>query len=129
MNDLDLRVIVLDDDEDTRYAIGRILGKCGCEVQEASSVDETLTLLNNGQTDVIFSDVRLPGADGGIELLSIVTEQYSHIQMVLMSCAMDAAMRSELMNKGAVECLQKPFFKDTCEPLVQRLRNPLPKTA
>jgi len=121
--------IVLDDDADTRFAIKRILGKCGCDVHEAESVEEAVALTETQAIDVIFSDLRLPGAPGGEELLDIVVERKLDVQLILMSCAMDAAMRSRLLNKGASDCVQKPFFKDTCEQLLANLTEPVKKSA
>jgi len=124
-----LSVIVLDDDVDTRFAIGRILSKCGCDVVEADTVEKTLELLSEQPTQVIFSDVRIPGAAGGVELLEQVRQSYADVHVVLMSCAMDQKLRSELTAKGAAACLQKPFFKDDCLPLVEHFQNPLQKSA
>jgi len=121
--------IVLDDDADTRFAIKRILGKCGCDVLEAKSVEETVAFIETHQVDVVFSDLRLPGAPGGEELLDIIVERKLDVHLILMSCAMDAAMRSHLLNKGAADCVQKPFFKDTCEQLLSNMREPIKKSA
>lgn len=122
-------VLVLDDDEDTRFAICRILGKCGCDVVEAESVEASIDLLEQGPIDVIFSDMRIPGSDGGEELLEIVTKEYPAIDIVLMSCAMDEVTRERLMAKGATGCVRKPFYKDTCMDLLQNLKVPLKKSA
>lgn len=121
--------IVLDDDADTRFAIGRILGKCGCQVIEAKSVEEVIALAQTQSIDVIFSDMRIPGEAGGEELLEIAEALKMDAHIVLMSCAMDAAMRTRLMVKGASECVQKPFFKDTCEQILLNLETPLKKSA
>jgi len=121
--------IVLDDDADTRFAIKRILGKCGCDVQEAESVEEAVALIESEPVDVVFSDMRLPGAPGGEELLDIILERKLDVHIILMSCAMDSAMRSRLLNKGAADCVQKPFFKDTCEQLLANITEPLKKSA
>jgi len=121
--------IVLDDDADTRFAIKRILGKCGCEAHEAATVEEAVALIESISVDVIFSDMRLPGGPGGEELLDIVNDRKLDVHVILMSCAMDAAMRSNMLNKGASDCVQKPFFKDTCEQLLANISEPLKKSA
>jgi len=121
--------IVLDDDADTRFAIKRILGKCGCDVHEAESVEEAVALIETQAVDVIFSDMRLPGGLGGEELLDIIIERQLDLHVILMSCAMDSAMRSRMLNKGASDCVQKPFFKDTCEQLLANISEPVKKTA
>lgn len=121
--------IVLDDDEDTRFAIKRILGKCGCEVHEAESVSEAMALIETQPVDVVFSDMRLPGALGGEELLDTVLERELDVHIILMSCAMDTTSRSRLLNKGASDCVQKPFFKDTCEKLLANIAEPVKRSA
>lgn len=123
------RVLVLDDDEDTRFAICRILSKCDCDVVEAETVRASVEILEQGEIDVVFSDMRIPGSGGGEELLDIVVEKYPHVYMVLMSCAMEQTTRETLMEKGAAECLQKPFFKEICLELLGNFREPLKKLA
>lgn len=123
------KAIVLDDDPDTRFAIKRILSKCGCEVYESESVEQALVLIESQAVDVVFSDMRLPGAPGGEELLDIILERDLNVHIILMSCSMDTAMRSHLLNKGATDCVQKPFFKDTCEKLLANISEPLKKSA
>ncbi len=123
------KAIVLDDDADTRFAISRILGKCGCEVVEAESVEEVVAIVETQAIDIVFSDMRIPGAPGGEELLDIKQDLKLDIELVLMSCAMDADARARLMNKGAFDCVQKPFFKDTCEFILRNFHEPLKKSA
>ena len=124
-----LVAIVLDDDEDTRFAINRILTKCDCDVLEASSVEAAMALMAGNAIDVVFSDCRIPGEAGGEELLNIVVEKQLDVDVVLMSCAMDANERTRLMNAGALECLKKPFYKETCLIILSKLTAPLKKTA
>lgn len=121
--------IVLDDDADTRFAITRILSKCGCEVHEAESVDEAMALIETQSVDVVFSDMRLPGALGGEDLLDTIVERELDVHIILMSCAMDTSIRSRLLNKGASDCVQKPFFKDTCERLLANITEPVKRSA
>lgn len=122
-------VLVLDDDEDTRFAICRILKKCDCAVLEAESVKAALVLIEEGSVDIVFSDMRIPGQDGGEELLALAVDQYPGLHMVLMSCAMDDSMRTALLEKGATACLQKPFFKEACLEVLEFIQDPQRKTA
>jgi len=123
------QALVLDDDEDTRFAISRILSKCDCKVVEAESVKASVEILEKGAIDIVFSDMRIPGSDGGEELLKIIADQYPNVHIVLMSCAMDKDTRATMMDMGASECLQKPFYEDTCIELLESLKEPLKKSA
>jgi len=124
-----LVAVVLDDDEDTRFAISRILGKCDCDVLEASSVDAAMALMSENNVDIVFSDMRIPGEAGGEKLLSVVLKEHPAVDVVLMSCAMDEDARNRYMKAGALDCLQKPFYKDTCMEILNRLTIPLRKSA
>ncbi len=124
-----LVAVVLDDDEDTRFAISRILGKCDCDTLEASSVDAAMGLIAANKVDVVFSDMRIPGQVGGEELLGQVLNKYPDVDVVLMSCAMDTNTRARLLSAGASECLMKPFYKETCLDILNNLKAPLKKSA
>lgn len=108
-------VLVVDDDDATRYALTKILGKCGCTVTQASTVEEALQLMDRSHFDVVFSDMRFHSDLGGEELLENVLNKHQLTDVVLMSCAMDITRKQYLMEKGASACVEKPFFRSTCE--------------
>jgi len=105
---------VVDDDEDTRYGIRKILEKYGCCIKEADTVEQALSLLTQSHFDIVFSDMRFHGDLDGGALLETVRQQYPDVEVVIMSCSMDAERKTRLMNKGASRCLEKPFYKDVC---------------
>lgn len=108
-----VNVMVIDDDNDIRYAIARILRQCGCEVTEAESVDSALVQLTQQSFDVVFSDIRFRDGQSGEQCLEVVVDQYPQTTVVMMSCSMPSQYKMELKAKGAFDCLQKPVFKDT----------------
>jgi PAS domain S-box-containing protein len=59
-----LRVLVVDDEEDTRDLLRAVLEKCGAEVTMAASTAEALDALEALRPDVLVSDLGMPGADG-----------------------------------------------------------------
>lgn len=120
-NNKNHEVLIVDDDRDTRYALTRILGKCGCTTTQACSVEEALQLMGAMHFDVVFSDMRFHGELGGEELLETVKNLHPLTDVVLMSCAMGIDRKQSLLAKGAAECLEKPFFKATCEDALNSL--------
>lgn len=121
MKNSNLDVLVVDDDVDIRYAIANILRKCDCEVVEAASVESAFEALQSNEFSIVFSDMRFHGGLNGVDLLAHVKENYPSVDVVLISCAMDARQKTELLEKGAAYCLQKPFFKDTCLQVISDL--------
>ena len=59
-----LRVLVVEDQADTRDLIVRLLEECEAVVSVASTGAEALTRLSTGSFDMLISDIGLPGMDG-----------------------------------------------------------------
>ena len=60
----DVRVLVIDDDADTRELITFILEQCGAIVTTVTSAREALDILAHSNTDILISDVGLPDSNG-----------------------------------------------------------------
>jgi CheY-like chemotaxis protein len=59
-----LRVLVLEDEDDTRDLLIAALEGCGAEVAAAGSVAAALELIDRRLPDVVVSDIGMPGEDG-----------------------------------------------------------------
>ena len=59
-----LKVLVVDDEPDTREILQFGLGQCGAQVIAASSVAEALAAISAAVPDLLISDIGMPGEDG-----------------------------------------------------------------
>ena len=59
-----LRVLAVDDEEDTREMIRAVLEHCKMEVVMAASASEALEAIARSHPDVLISDLGIPGEDG-----------------------------------------------------------------
>ncbi len=59
-----LRVLVAEDEKDTRDLLVTVLEQCGAEVTAAESVPEALAAFDRTSPDVLVSDIGFPGEDG-----------------------------------------------------------------
>ena len=59
-----LRVLVVDDEADTRVLLRAMLERCGSEVMTAASAAAALQLFEQSRPDVLVSDIGMPGEDG-----------------------------------------------------------------
>ena len=59
-----VRVLVVDDETDTRELLRQVLETCGADVRDAESSGGAIQLLQDWQPDVIVSDIGMPGEDG-----------------------------------------------------------------
>ena len=68
-----VRIVVVDDEPDTRELLREVLERCGAEVREASSAAQAFREVQEWRPAVIVSDIGLPGEDG-YELIRKVRE-------------------------------------------------------
>jgi PAS domain S-box-containing protein len=59
-----MRVLVVDDEADTREMLKAGLGQCGAEVITVGSAAEALSEIRKSPPDVLVSDIGMPGEDG-----------------------------------------------------------------
>jgi CheY-like chemotaxis protein len=59
-----LRVLVVDDDADTRGMMETVLAQRGAQVTAAASAAEALACVEREAPDVLLSDIGMPGMDG-----------------------------------------------------------------
>ncbi len=98
---------MIDDEDDVRKSIVRLLGQRGMSIKAVSSGEAALEVLNQESFDVILSDVRMPGMDGH-ELLRRVRGRFG-AQVVMMTGSADVATTVSLFKNGAYGFLTKPF--------------------
>ena len=58
------RLLVVDDEEDSRDLMKRLLDDCGAIVSTAASAEDAFTQLRNSPPDVLISDIGMPAEDG-----------------------------------------------------------------
>jgi CheY-like chemotaxis protein len=59
-----ITVLVVEDQDDARDLITRVLTECDAEVLGASTADEALRAVERDRPDVIVSDIAMPDVDG-----------------------------------------------------------------
>lgn len=59
-----LRILVVDDEADTRDLIATVLAQCGAEVTGYGSAAEALTAIQTWKPDLLISDIGMPEEDG-----------------------------------------------------------------
>src|SRR3989441_5823810 len=110
-------VLIVDDDEGMRDTLTAIL-KREYRVLRVSSGEAALPILNREDIDLMLLDVRLPGISG-FEVLRIVKENYSLIEVVMISAINDVETAVQAMKHGAYHYISKDFDYDQLRSLVR----------
>jgi FixJ family two-component response regulator len=101
-------VAVVDDDESIRESLPDLLGQLGFDAGAFASADEFLNSGRIPMTDCMLLDVAMPGMSGP-ELQQELTERGEKIRIIFITAMADEGMRRQLLARGAVDCLFKPF--------------------
>lgn len=105
-------ILIVDDDEEIRYSLGRVLGSRGYQIETAGSGEEGIAKIKAGlKPDLIMCDVRMGGISG-IETLQHMRSASSSLQIVLMTAFGTAQTAIEAMKFGAYDYIMKPFDVD-----------------
>lgn len=118
----DLRILLADDDDDVRGALGEFLRAEGFRILEADSGPAALEILHRELASVTFSimDVDMPGMTG-IEVLRIARQQVGALPCIFISGDDSRRRQAEAMEVGAFSLLRKPIALDLLRFSMQRL--------
>src|SRR5439155_745392 len=110
-------VLIVDDDEGMRDTLTAIL-KREYRVLRVSSGEAALPILNREDVDLMLLDVRLPGISG-FEVLRIVKENYSLVEVLMISAINEIETAVQAMKHGAYHYVTKDFDYDQLRSLVR----------
>ena len=103
------RVLVIEDDPDTRDFLRLSLERRGATVQVAGSGAEALWLLDRIAVDVVLSDLMLPGENGYSVIRAIRARGYTRLPAIALSALSGPAERAGSAAAGFAEHLSKPI--------------------
>ena len=101
-------VILIDDEEEVRLAVGQSLELQGFDVTAFARAERALDMIGRGFAGVVVSDIRIPKFDG-MELLAATREIDPELPVILMTGHGDVPLAVEAMRQGAYDFLEKPF--------------------
>jgi DNA-binding NtrC family response regulator len=112
-------ILIVEDEPSTSWALSEGLSDDGFTIDTFHSAEDAWTWLQQGRSDLVISDLRLPGMSG-LELARRL-QRGPHAQPVILVTAYDAPdTASELEAAGIVECFAKPFQIDQLRQSVHR---------
>ena len=110
-------VLVVDDDEGMRDTLTAIL-KRDYRVLRVATGEAALPILSREDVDLMLLDVRLPGISG-FEVLRIVKENYSLVEVIMISAISEIETAVQAMKHGAYHYITKDFDYDQLRSLVR----------
>ncbi|MDH7480259.1 MAG: response regulator [Syntrophomonadaceae bacterium] len=111
----EIRLLLVDDEEELILTLERVLRLEGYSVDYTTSPNEALEIIKNKKYHIVVADIVMPEMDG-IDLLAAIKEYDPLTQVIMMTgySTMDKTVRC--LEKGASDYLLKPF-KDSGQVL------------
>ncbi|MER6129277.1 response regulator [Streptomyces sp. NPDC001795] len=119
----DARILIVDDHEDTLFALESALAPLGYRLTRATSGDDALKEVLRGQVGLLLLDVRMPGVSG-LDVVRYMrrVEQTQHIPIILLTgFGSDAALASAAFGLGVADLVMKPVDPWTLRTKVRYL--------
>jgi two-component system CheB/CheR fusion protein len=107
-----IRVLVIEDDDDTREFVATVLERCRAEVTTATSVQTALAAFERAQPQVLVSDIAMPGEHGyslirTVRALSL--EQGGRVPALALTALVRPEDRDRALAAGYDRYLVKPI--------------------
>ena len=112
-------VLVVDDHESVRVALGQALERRGWRAELAENARQALQRLRRGGVNVVVADLKMPGMDG-IELLKTIRAVAPRTEVVMITAYGTVERAVEAMKLGAVDFVAKPFRRAVLMEAIER---------
>jgi DNA-binding NtrC family response regulator len=115
-------VLIVDDQEDLRYSLAKVVQKQGYRVTTAASGKHAIEVLQSTVMDLVFLDIGLPDVNG-IQLIPTIQETNNEVEIVILTGLNDAKTAVNALRAGALDYIVKPFdlleFKSILNRIIQ----------
>ncbi len=108
------KILVVDDKEDSRVLVGKILRIRGYEVIGAGTGEDAVNMARTELPDLILMDIRLPGGIDGLEATRRIKamRQLAHIPILAMSASVRPEDMQKALDEGCDGFVRKPIDID-----------------
>ena len=102
------RLLIVDDDQEMRGLLRKVLEKEGYRVSVASDGSEALDVLARGPFDLVVTDMLMPH-DGGLELLETLHHLHPALPVIIVTAFGDWHSYTRALELGAAAFISKPL--------------------
>jgi len=112
-------LLFVDDESALRALMAERLSERGFEVSEAENGEKAVQLLDQFAFDIVITDLRMPGVDGG-QVIEAARERYPGIIAIVITGYGTVKDAVDAIKRGASDFIAKPFQFDELMHVLQK---------
>ncbi len=114
------RILVVDDEENARVALSKILTHDGYDVSSAGNGLEALNFLRNNAVELIITDLNMPEMNG-LAFLRELKRSYPSSKVIMITAYGEVESYLEAITLGAFEYINKPVKYDDLKKVIDKI--------
>ncbi|MBK5274500.1 MAG: response regulator [Desulfuromonadales bacterium] len=114
------RILVVDDEENARIALSKILTRQGYDVASAGNGYEALNYLRGKEVELIITDINMPEMNG-MAFLRELNRSYPASNVIMITAYGEVESYIEAMNLGAFEYINKPVKLEELNKIINKI--------
>jgi two-component system response regulator (stage 0 sporulation protein F) len=113
-------ILVVDDEENAREGLSKILSKEGYSVETAANGKEAIDTIKRQSFDLVITDMRMPLMDG-FEVLREIKKLDFEVGVIMITAYGEVESYLEAMNLGAFEYINKPVRVNELKRVITKI--------
>jgi CheY-like chemotaxis protein len=112
-------ILVVDDDDDSRYALGLMLQNSGYKLHFARDGREGIRLAESIEPDLILMDIMMPGMDGYEATRTLkAQDKFREIPIIAVTAKAMKGDREKTIESGCDDYIAKPFDSEEIQRVI-----------
>jgi YesN/AraC family two-component response regulator len=116
------RILIVDDEENARIGLSKLLTQEGFEVGSAANGNEALDYLCQKKVNLVISDINMPDMNG-LVFLRELSRKFPSTHVIMITAYGGVESYLEAMNLGAYEYLHKPVRLEELRSVIKKIFN------
>ena len=116
------QILIVEDDEAMREFLAQAISRSGYYVEAVPDGTEALRRVEEGNFDLLLTDIRMPGLDG-VELARMARRRVPGLGVLLVTAYVQDALGATDLDGSRIDVLSKPF---NLNELIDRVETILP---